>query len=347
MSEREQGITARKTGRGNGMEYRKLGRTGLKVSEICLGTMQFGWTADEDASRRVMDAFQEAGGNFIDTADVYSNWVGEASYGGKTEEIIGRWLQDKGGRRDCILATKVRGKMWEGPNGEGLSRHHILQACEDSLRRLRTDYIDLYQCHWADLTTPIDETLAALDDLVRAGKVRYIGASNYPAWRLMEALWNSDKRSLVRFDCYQPEYSLLERALFEREAMPLCRHYQIGVIPYSPLAGGFLTGKYRRNGPRPESVRAGGNLEKYGNERGWALIDALEKIGRAHGKTVAQTALAWQLTNPVVTAPIIGANTAEQLTDLLGASGYRLGEDEMKRLNDLTTYPRNWRPIWD
>lgn len=329
------------------MEYRRLGRTGLRVSEICLGTMQFGWTTDEPTSRHVMDTFRDAGGNFIDTADIYTSWAGDASYGGKTEEIIGRWMKDQKARRDVVLATKVRGEMWKGPTGEGLSRHHIVHACEDSLRRLQTDYIDLYQCHWADLNTPIDETLSALDDLVRAGKVLYIGASNYPAWRLMEALCSSDKKGYARFDCYQPEYSLVERAGFEIEAMPLCKHYQLGVIPYSPLAGGFLTGKYRRESPTPNSVRAQGNLKRYGNDAGWKVIDALEEISRGHSKTVAQTALAWQLTNPVVTAPIIGANTPEQLTDLLGASGYRLTPEEMKRLNDATAYPRNWRPIWD
>ena len=324
-----------------------MGRTGLQVSEICLGTMQFGWTADEPTSHAVIDTFREAGGTFIDTADIYTSWVGDLSYGGKTEEFIGHWLEARGGRENIVLATKVRGKMWDGPNGEGLSRARIFRACEDSLRRLKTDYIDLYQCHWADLNTPIEETLTALNDLVRAGKVRYIGASNYPAWRLMEALAVSDKRSLARFDCYQPEYSLMERSLFEYEASPLCRHYQLGVIPYSPLAGGFLTGKYRKDGPRPESVRAGGVLEKYGNDRGYAVIDALEEIANAHGKTVAQTALAWQLSNPVITAPIIGANTPEQLKNLLGATGYRLSADEMKRLNDLTKYPKNGRPIWD
>lgn len=329
------------------MEYRRLGRTGLRVSEICLGTMQFGWTTDEATSRHVMDTFRDAGGNFIDTADIYTSWAGDASYGGKTEEIIGRWLKDQKARRDVVLATKVRGEMWPGPTGQGLSRQHIIHACEDSLRRLQTDYIDLYQCHWADLNTPIDETLSALDDLVKAGKVLYIGASNYPAWRLMEALWNSDKRGYARFDCYQPEYSLVERAGFEIEAMPLCKHYQLGVIPYSPLAGGFLTGKYRRTQPTPDSVRAQGNLKKYGNEAGWKLIEALDEIGRSHDKTVAQTALAWQLTNPVITAPIIGANTPEQLADLLGATGYRLTSEEMTRLNELTAYPRNWRPIWD
>ena len=331
------------------MEYRRLGRTGLNVSELCLGTMQFGWTADEPTSFAVMDAFQEAGGNFIDTADIYSNWVGEASYSGKSEEVIGRWVGERGVRDKIVLATKVRGRMTDGPNGEGLSRQHIIAACEDSLRRLQTDHIDLYQCHWVDLNTPIEETLGALDDLVRAGKVRYLGASNYPAWRLVEALWTSDKRGLTRFDSYQPEYSLVERQGFEVEAMKVCKHYGIGVIPYSPLAGGFLTGKYRKNGERPDSVRAGGVLDKYGNDKGYTAIDALDEIGRAHGKTVAQTALAWLLANPVMTAPIIGANTVEQLNDLLGANGYRLSDDEVKRLNDATAYhyANEWRPIWD
>ena len=182
---------------------------------------------------------------------------------------------------------------------------------------------------------------------MQQGKVRYIGASNFPAWRLMEALWQSDKRGLARFDSYQPEYSLMERQLFEYEAMPLCKHHNIAVIPYSPLAGGFLTGKYRRDAEKPASVRATGALNNYGNERGWAVIEALEEIGQAHEKTVAQTALAWHLTNPVVTAPIIGANTPAQLTDSLGAAGYRLTDEEMKRLNELTQWPRNWRPIWD
>lgn len=331
------------------MEYRKLGRTGLKVSELCLGTMQFGWTADEPTSFAVMDAFLEAGGNFIDTADIYTSWANGhgGSYAGRTEEIIGRWLKDRGNRGDIVLATKVRGRMSPGPNGEGLSRERVIRSCEDSLRRLQIDHIDLYQCHWADTTTPIEETLSAMRYLVDQGKVRYVGASNYPAWRIMEALWQADKRDYPRFDSYQPEYSLVERQLFEYEAMPLCKHHGIGVIPYSPLAGGFLTGKYRRDSPRPESVRAGDVLNKYGNDRGWSAIEALEEIGAAHEKTVAQTALAWQLTNPVITAPIIGANTPEQLSDALGAAGYRLSVEEMQRLNELTKFPKNYRPIWD
>lgn len=329
------------------MEYRRLGKAGVFVSEICLGTMQFGWTADENNSRAVMDEFVAAGGNFIDTADIYTNWVGDLSYGGKTEEIMGRWLKDRKNRQNLIIATKVRGRMWDGPNGEGLSRVHIVRACEDSLSRLQTDYIDLYQCHWADMNTHIEETLSALNDLVESGKVRYIGASNYPAWRLMEALAASDKRGWAAFVSYQPQYSLMERSLFEYEAQPLCKHYGLGVIPYSPLASGFLTGKYRRNQPAPESARAEGNMNSYGNERGWAVIEALDEIGKAHDKTVAQTALAWLLTNPTVTAPIIGANTAAQCKETLAAAGYRLSAEEMNRLNDLTRYPKNWRPIWD
>jgi aryl-alcohol dehydrogenase-like predicted oxidoreductase len=329
------------------MNYRRLGGTGLKVSELCLGTMQFGWTADEKGSVAVLDAFVGANGTFIDTADIYTMWGPRGmEAAGESETIIGRWMAARRNRQRVVLATKVRGKMWEGPDGEGLSRARVIRCCEDSLRRLKTDYIDLYQCHWVDLETPIDETLSALNDLVRSGKVRYIGASNYPAWRLMEALAASERHSFERFVSYQPQYSLMERAGFEIEAMALCRHHGLGVIPYSPLACGFLTGKYRKGVDVP-SIRAREVRELYANDRGFALIGRLEAVGQAHEKTVAQTALAWLLTNPVVTAPIIGANSAEQLQELLGAVGYRLGADEMESLNELSSYPRNWRPIWD
>lgn len=329
------------------MHYRKLGRTGLKVSELCLGTMQFGWTTDEANSLAVMDAFVAAGGNFIDTADIYTTWGPRGlAAGGESEQIIGRWLQQRGNRGDVVIATKVRGRMADGPNGEGLSRQCVIASCDASLRRLQTDYIDLYQCHWVDLDTPIDETLSALDALVRAGKVRYIGASNYPAWRLMEALWQSDRNGFARFVSYQPQYSLMERSGFEIEAMPLCKHHGLGVIPYSPLAGGFLSGKYRR-GVKVQSIRAEEVQANYANDRGFAIIDALEAIGRAHGKTVAQTALAWMLTNPVITSPIVGANTGAQLQESLGVVDYRLDAAEVNQLNELTKYPKNWRPIWD
>ncbi len=329
------------------MEYRKLGRTGVKVSELCLGTMQFGWTADENNSRQIMDAFVTAGGNFIDTADIYTSWVGDKSYAGRSEEIIGNWVKDRANRRDMIIATKVRGEMWKGPNGEGLSRDHIIKACEDSLRRLKMDYIDLYQAHWADLGTPIEETLRAFDDLVRAGKVRYLGASNYPAWRLMEAQATSDRLGLERFETYQPQYSLMERVGFEMEALPFCKHHKVGVIPYSPLAGGFLTGKYTRKGWKKVVSQRAEGAQAYANDKGWKIIDQLEKIGKAHRKTIAQTALAWMLSNPIITSPIVGANSVEQLKNLLGVTGYRLKSAEIKVLDELSQYPKNWRDIWN
>ena len=318
------------------MLYRKMGRTGLNVSEFCLGTMQWGWTADEAAGVAVMDAFMAAGGNFIDTADIYSSWA-ENNPGGVSEEIIGRWMRARGNRHDIVLATKVRGRMWPGPNGEGLSRLHIVRACEDSLRRLQTEYIDLYQTHWFDTDTPIDETLEALDWLVRQGKVRYIGCSNYPAWRLMESLWVSDRRNLARYDCIQPHYSLVHRAEFEREVQEVCMTFGLGVIPYSPLAGGFLTGKYRR-GAETASARAAGIKNRYMNDAGWAVLDAVEQVAQQRGATAAQIALAWQLNQPHITAPIIGANTPQQLGDALGASGLALSGDEMALLNQASQW---------
>ncbi|HNS02729.1 MAG TPA: aldo/keto reductase [Anaerolineae bacterium] len=319
------------------MQYRNLGRTGLQVSELCLGTMQWGWTADEPTSFSVMDAFVEAGGNFIDTANNYSRWVA-GNPGGVSEEIIGRWMAARGNRRQIVLATKVRGRMWDGPNGEGLSRGHIMTAVEDSLRRLQTDYIDLYQTHWFDANTPIDETLAALDDLMRQGKVRYLGCSNYPAWRLAKALWTSDKLSLARYDTLQPHYNIAYRAEFERELKPLCEEERIGVLPYSPLAAGFLTGKYRRDEPVPDSARASGIQRRYLNDRGFTILEALEKLGKARDKSSAQMALAWQLSQPVISSPIIGANSIEQLNDSLGAVGLRLSDEEMRALDAVSAW---------
>jgi aryl-alcohol dehydrogenase-like predicted oxidoreductase len=318
------------------MNYRRLGRTGLKVSELCLGTMQFGWTTDAHNGFAVMDAFVEAGGNFIDTADVYSRWS-EGNPGGVAEQIIGRWMAARGNREQMVLATKVRGRMWDGPNGEGLSRLHILRACEESLRRLQTDHIDLYQSHFFDADTPIDETMRAFDDLVRAGKVRYAGCSNYPAWRLTKALWASDKLGLARYDSLQPHYNLAHRAEFERELKPLCEEEGLGVIPYSPLAGGFLTGKYRRD-QMPESARAARIRDRYLNDRGFALLEALDDVAATRGLTPAQTALAWLLSQPVITAPIIGANTVEQLAESLGAAGVRLSSEELTQLNQVSAW---------
>lgn len=315
------------------MRYANLGRTGLKVSRLCLGTMTFGWSADETTSFAIMDAAFEAGINFLDTADVYSRWV-EGNPGGVSETIIGKWLKGKP-RREVVIATKARGRMWPGVNGEGLSRAHLLQAVEDSLRRLQTDYIDLYQCHWPDEETPLEETLSALDTLAQSGKVRYIGASNFPAWRLMKALWVSDVQKLARFDCLQPHYSLLHRDEFELELMAACQDQGIGVIPYSPLAAGFLTGKYSRADHQPDTTRSGSDLIKrlLADERAFAALDEVQRIASAHTVPPAHVALGWMLANPVITSPIIGARTVAQLAEVLGAVEVTLSEDERQRLD--------------
>lgn len=320
------------------MEYRRLGRTGLKVSTICLGTMQFGWSADEPAAHAVMSRAVELGCNFLDTADIYSRWVPN-NPGGVSEQMIGNWLKASSVRReDLIIATKARGRMGDGPNDEGLSRKRILDAVEASLRRLQTDYIDLYQLHWPDEETPLEETLQALDDLVRAGKVRYLGCSNFPAWLLMKALWVSDKHGWARFDSLQPHYNLVHRAEFERELQPLCLDQGIGVIPYSPLAAGFLTGKYRRDAPPPASARAESVRNRYMNEWGFTAVDKLEAVGRAHNATIAQTAVAWILANTAVSAAIVGANSVEQLADTLKGSEIKLSAEEKAALDAVTQW---------
>jgi aryl-alcohol dehydrogenase-like predicted oxidoreductase len=320
------------------MEYRRLGRTGLKVSTICLGTMQFAWTADEPTAHDIMTKAVELGCNFFDSADVYPRWHGD-NQGGESETIVGNWLAAGHVRReDIIIATKVRGRMGDGPNDEGLSRQHIMRSVEASLDRLQTDYIDLYQVHYPDDNTPLDETLRALDDLVRLGMVLYIGCSNYPAWLLTKALWTSDKHDLARFDSLQPHYSLVHRAEFERELQPLCLDQGVGVIPYSPLAGGFLTGKYRRDQPLPESARAGGVQRRYMNETGYKAVDKLQEIGRTHQATIAQTAIAWVLANPAVTSAIIGANTVEQLADTMKGAELRMSQEEKSALDEVTAW---------
>jgi aryl-alcohol dehydrogenase-like predicted oxidoreductase len=320
------------------MEYRNLGRTGLKVSELCLGTMQFGWTADEPLSFEILGAAFEAGINFIDTADVYSRWV-EGNPGGVAETIIGKWIKQSSIPRDqLVLATKVRGKMGSGPNDEGLSRKHITQAIEASLRRLGVDYIDLYQTHSYDENTPIEETLCTLNDLVNQGKVRYIGCSNYPAWRLTEALWTSKLNNIVRFDSLQPHYNLVHRAEFERELADVCRTYRLGVIPYSPLAAGFLSNKYMRDQADPESARINGIRRRYYNEKSWAVHDVLNKMAEQKGKSISQIALCWLLADPVITSPIIGPRNQEQLKDNLGAIEFRLTQEEKNLLDSASDW---------
>ena len=317
------------------MDYKYLGRTGLKVSELCMGSMNFGWTAPRENAAPVLDAFVVAGGNFVDTADVYSRWA-PGNPGGVAEELIGQWLKTQ--RRDqIILATKVRGPMGDGPNDQGLSRKHILDACEASLRRLQTDYIDLYQTHFWDEHTPLEETLRAMDDLVKAGKVRYVGCSNLPAWHLMESLWVSEKHNLARYDSVQPHYNLVHRAEFEREHQAVCLKYGLGVIPYSPIAGGLLSGKYRR-GYVPQQNTRSWNLRHAFTEQNFVLIDKLEAIGKTRDKSVLQMALAWVMHQPAMTSPIIGANNVEQWQEIAGAIGLKLSEDELKQLNDASKW---------
>jgi aryl-alcohol dehydrogenase-like predicted oxidoreductase len=320
------------------MEYKSLGRTGVKVSELCLGTMQFGWTADENQSLKILSAAFEAGINFLDTADVYSRWV-EGNPGGVAETIIGKWIkQSKTPRDQLVIATKVRGRMGPGPNDEGLSRAHIMRAVEASLHRLGVEYIDLYQTHSYDEKTPIEETLIALDDLIHQGKVRYIGCSNYPAWRLMEALWTSQYKTIARFDSLQPHYNLVHRAEFERELADVCRTYLLGVIPYSPLAAGFLTDKYKRDNAEPESRRINGVKRRYFNDRSWRVHEAVELVASNNGKSTSQVSLAWLLGNPLITSPIIGPRSLEQLEDNLGASGYRLSAEELRNLDEASEW---------
>lgn len=314
------------------MEYRYLGRTGLKVSSLCLGCMTFGREIDEMTSQGIIHRYLDSGGNFLDTANVYAL--------GKSEEITGRAI--KGKRRDLVLATKVRAAMGSGPNEQGLSRFHIMRSIEDSLRRLDTDYVDLYQLHSWDPGTPLEETLRALDDLVRQGKVRYLGVSNFAAWQIMKALSISERHNFDRFECLQPQYSLIEREI-EREYIPMCLAEGIAIIPWSPLGGGFLSGKYTREtqpaDARLTNARTGifeNVWDKRATERNWAILDCVGEIVRNHQVSCAQVALAWVLWKPGVTSPIIGARTLEQLDDNLASADLKLTADEMAALDAVS-----------
>jgi aryl-alcohol dehydrogenase-like predicted oxidoreductase len=319
------------------MEYRKLGQTGLMVSELCLGTMTFGNEADEQTSKRITDRFVEAGGNFVDTANVYSRGV--------SEEITGRVIRDY--REDVVVATKFRFPMGEGPNDSGASRKHIISACEASLRRLDTDYIDLYQIHCWDSSTPLEETLSALDDLVHAGKVRYIGCSNFTGWQIEKSVRVSEREGLARFDCLQPQYSLVVRDI-EHEVLPVSREEGLGVIPWSPLAGGFLTGKYSREDAPPENTRMaswGDTWKRHATSEKFDIVDRVCEIADSRGKEPAQIALSWVKDRPGVTSPIIGARNVEQLDKNLGATGWSLEERELDSLEEVSAmsyaYPYN------
>jgi aryl-alcohol dehydrogenase-like predicted oxidoreductase len=333
------------------MDYRRLGNTGLKVSQICLGTMTFGQkffnigALDQQGADQMVTRALEAGVNFFDTADVYSY--------GESEELLGQAVKHAGARRESvIIATKVRSSMIEpnasGPvdvNNMGLSRQHIMAACEASLKRLDTDYIDLYQVHGWDMQTPMEESLRALDDLVRQGKVRYLGCSNWSARHLAKSLYLAREHDRERFVSLQAYYSLVGRDL-EHELLPLCQEEGLGVLPWSPLSGGFLSGKYTRDNPNPEGARRTAfHFPPIDEERGFDAIDALKELAEEKQATVAQIALAWLLAQPGVTSIIVGANKMSQLEDNLKAADLRLSAEEVARLS-ATTAPPKLYPQW-
>jgi aryl-alcohol dehydrogenase-like predicted oxidoreductase len=318
------------------MDYRAMGATGLRVSELCLGAMTFGRESSEQVSRDLLDRFVTAGGNFIDTADVYAQQESEA--------ILGRWLREQR-REDLVIATKVRFPVGDGPNDVGLGRKHILAGVEASLRRLQTDYIDLFQVHAWDERTPLEETLGTLNRLVDQGKVRYIGCSNFSGWQLQKAIDLSRRMGWEPFTCLQPQYNLLCRTP-EWEILTVCHNEGVGVIPWSPLRGGWLSGKYRRGmdappaGTRVEEAEAKGwgeSWSAYNNEHTWSVLDELFAVADEVGKTPAQVALNWVLHRPTVTAPIVGARTVEQLEANLGASGWHLPSELAARLDRVSS----------
>lgn len=319
------------------MEYRRMGRSGLKVSEICLGTMTFGHGTDEAESKRIVDLALDAGVNFFDTANGYAD--------GESEILLGKAL--KGRREDAVIATKVFNPMGKGPNDSGMSRAHIMRAIEDSLSRMGTDYVDIYYIHHVDTQTPIEEMLRAFDDLVHQGKVRYIACSNYEAWRLMEALWISETKNLARFECYQPQYSLVVRDI-EEEIIPVCQLKGVGVVVWSPLGGGFLTGKYKPGERTMEGTRS---------EEGWAYpqryfasnadetLGVLLDVANELGRSPAQVATRWVLEQPAITSAIVGARTLEQARDNLLAGSWMLEGEALARLNEVSQlaprYPKS------
>ncbi len=311
------------------MRRRKLGNSGLEVSVLALGGNVFGWTADEAASFRVLDAFTAAGGNLIDTADMYSTWV-PGNRGGESEAILGRWMKARRNREEIVLATKVGKEM--GPGRVGLSRANILRAAEDSLQRLQTDRIDLYQAHEDDPGTPLEETMDAFAELVRQGKVRAVGASNYAAERLSGALRIGEERGGLRYQSLQPCYNLFDRSDYEASLESLCREKGVGVIPYYSLASGFLTGKYRSEGDLSKGAR-GEAVRKYMNERGFRILDALDEVARRHGSSPACVALAWLIARPGITAPIASATTPEQLAELVLGTKLELDASSIERLD--------------
>jgi aryl-alcohol dehydrogenase-like predicted oxidoreductase len=326
------------------MQHVNFGRTGLLVSRLCLGTMTFGLQCDEAQSHAILDAAAEGGVDFLDTADVYP-LGGDAGTTGRTEEIVGGWLRGK--RERFIVATKCVGRMGPKPWNQGMSRKHILDAIDASLRRLGTDYVDLYQLHGYDAATPIDEALEALDAIVRSGKARYVGVSNWPAYKVARGLGRGEVKNLARIASVQPRYNLLFRT-FERDLLPLCQEEGVAVIPYNPLAGGLLTGKHAGAAQPAQGTRftlgsAGGLYQaRYWHEHEFNTIEALRGIAQEAGLSMATLAVAWVLANPAITAPIIGASRPEQLADSLAAAAAPLSAELKTRLDALT---HEWRAV--
>jgi aryl-alcohol dehydrogenase-like predicted oxidoreductase len=314
------------------MKLRKLGNSGLEVSPLAFGGNVFGWTVDEPTSFRLLDAFVAAGFNFIDTADVYSRWA-PGNKGGESETILGNWLKRRGGRQQVVIATKVGMEM--GPGQKGLSKVYVLRAAEESLKRLQTDYIDLYQSHTDDAETPLTETLAAYAQLMKEGKVRAIGASNYSAARLKEALQVAEQHDLPRYQSLQPHYNLYQRAEYETSLEAVCRENGLGVIPYFSLASGFLTGKYRSEADLAASKR-GQFVKQYLNDRGFRILRALDEVAQALHSTPARISLAWLAARPGITAPIASATSLEQLSELIAAAELTLDAGSIDLLDDAS-----------
>ncbi len=316
------------------MKTRELGKSGVQVAPWALGGNVFGWTADESTSFRILDAFIDAGFNLIDTADTYSRWV-PGHVGGESETVIGKWLKQGGKRDKAVIATKVGSDMGDGK--KGLSKSYILKEAEDSLKRLGTDHIDLYQAHQDDLGSHIEETMEAFAQLVKEGKVRVIGASNYSANRLAAAMDTSARNKLPRYECLQPNYNLYDREDYEKNLEPLARERHLGVIPYFSLAAGFLTGKYRSEADFAKSPRGGG-MKKYLNDRGFRILGALDEVSKELGSTPARVALAWVMARPGITAPIASATSLDQFNDLLEGTRLELGPETVKKLNQASAY---------
>jgi aryl-alcohol dehydrogenase-like predicted oxidoreductase len=316
------------------MEQRQIGTSGIKVYPFCFGGNVFGWTIDEQQSFKILDQFLDAGLNFIDTADVYSSWV-PGNKGGESETIIGNWLKSSGKRDKVVIATKVGKPMGEAK--KGLSRKYITSAVEDSLKRLQTDYIDLYQSHDDDKDTPLLETLETFDGLIKQGKVRAIGASNYSGGRLIEAVKISKDNGLAAYECLQPEYNLYQREQYEKNLEPVCRERNIGVITYYSLASGFLTGKYRSEHDLSQSSRGQG-VRKFLNPRGYKILAALDTVAAEYGVSQASIALAWLIARPGITTPIVSATSIEQLNDLTIVTSLKLNSDAIDLLNKASQY---------